>query len=249
MAKLKIAKTITELETKYKVKKGKAKRYPLNKENIPAKFWMLLPYLEYYCIYAQEEREDFCEKLPEAAFKDLDEVLMWLEPEPGVISWLGGPEAKKRPMTDEYLAVTILVEIRDNNISDDDDDDSPPELTDGEKERVAYILTLNEQELRTVWKIQPDTFQRLDFDAAKLPVVLQPLKAILNIVAIPARSERDLFEEKNPGLVKKDLKLVKRFFKDPADDFCEDVSSSVRMTKRKWEGHESAIDLLRILYE
>jgi hypothetical protein len=246
MAKIKIAKTVKELETKYKVKKGKAERYSVNKENIPAEFWMLLPYLEYYCVYHQEEREAFCEKLPEVAFQDLDEILESLEPEPGLVSWLGGAEAKRKKLTDEYLALTILVEVCDNNISYHDD--SPPELTAAEKERVAYILTLNEQELRTVWKIQPDTFQRIDFDASKLPSHLQPLKSILNIVAMPARGERDAFEQKNTGLIKKDLELVKRFFKDSADDFCAAVSSNIRMTKGKREGHESAIDLLRVIY-
>lgn len=239
--------TVKELETKYKVKKGKAKRYLVNKENIPAKFWMLLPYLEYFCIDSQEEREVFCEKLPEEAFNDLDEVLMSLESEPGLVSWLGGAEAKKKKLTDEYLALTILVEVRDNNISYDDD--SPTELTDAEKERVNYVLKLSESELRNVWKIQPDSFQRIDFDASKLPAELQQLKAILNIVAIPKMRELEAFEEQNSGLAKQDIFLVKRMFHKEINDYSSEAGSKAMINRTELEKHEEAVDMLRIIFE
>jgi hypothetical protein len=170
-----------------------------------------------------------------------------LELEPGVIAWLGGPEAKKKNLTDEYLALTILVEVRDNNISHDDDE-STVELTNIEKERLDYILKLNESELRGIWEIKPDEFQRIDFDASKLPVQLQPLKAILNIVAIRNRVERNAFEEQNSGLAKVDILIVKKAFGQEIADYCSDSSVNAMIEGRRLNSDEAAIDMLRVIY-
>jgi hypothetical protein len=211
--------TVKELEAKYKVKKGKAKRYPVDKENIPEQFWVLIPYIDYFCLDAQEEREDFCELLPQTAFQHLADVLNTFEP--ALTEWLADNAFKKKPNTEEYYALCTLGEVVDN-FCKYPDPPKPDPLTDAQKERAAYLLKLSQTELKLIWNLQSDTYERYIFDPTQLPENLKQIASVLSIIAISNDDwhELDIFKNQLPALAQQDIKIVRQLHLSEITAFC-----------------------------
>ncbi len=198
-----VAKSVQELELLFNVKAGPWQRYNYNMERVPAAFGFLKPYVDFFCIKNQSSREDFYSKLPEEAFYELKRILDDIGNE--LIDWLGGEEARVKPLSDEYIALSILSLLPEEYLPAP----SPfQKLTDKQKANVSYLLSLTTSQLADYWALPKDTFARIDVDVTKIPDKFKSLSPLLNLVSVEDESERTAFLFKVPISAINDIKEI-----------------------------------------
>jgi hypothetical protein len=147
-----IAKEVNDLEKAYNVKVGDESRFKIEKKNIPSSFHVLIPYLNYYCLQDQCEREEFYKALPEKAHKDLMEVFETIEPD--LTYWLGSDVAQEQSISNEYYAICILSELNDGYVVALQGEEwwrKIREFSNLDQKKVNELLQLDENELRNLW--------------------------------------------------------------------------------------------------
>lgn len=78
----------------------------LDRKNVPAECWPLLPYAEFWGVADDWAREDLVEKAPPDVLQNLKQVVATFDS--ALDEWLAGPEADNLNPTDEYVAFSAL---------------------------------------------------------------------------------------------------------------------------------------------
>jgi hypothetical protein len=98
--------SVNDLVNKYNYSVNSVHKISIDKQNMPSELWHLIPYLEYFVLDDQGERESLMESLPIKSLIDLASIIKQHNVE--IDNWLGGIEATSYPYSHEYIYMTIL---------------------------------------------------------------------------------------------------------------------------------------------
>ena len=239
---MKLAKNVKQLEKKYGVPVGEFDRMNVEVNKIPEHLRILMPYVEYFCVNYQEEREEFYDLLPQKVWIDLHKVVGSLfDP---LLDWLTDKEFPERYKTKEWEALQLLDEESEWRGKVREPSTPPPPLTEKEVKLVNEILKLDEAGLRKRWNIPEENYKRYDYKEELFPDDFKPLFPLIRLLAIEDKKSIIEFIGLCEPITFVEIELVKRLVMTPEmrywDGRCEATA---------WESSVEAFAKDRLYYQ
>jgi hypothetical protein len=106
--------TIAEFDIKYGIDSSQFERYNLdNIDDVPREFHELMPYICYYSVSDQDDRDEFIDMLPTHALKELKEQLDLYNPK--LLFWLGDQNVIEQiGLSDIYIAISEVTYLSED---------------------------------------------------------------------------------------------------------------------------------------